>query len=236
MIKVNFNVMVYSVPKSGTHLVSDILALMYQPKCNIYSKTDMYNVIHHQKNDKLLDKIVTKGISTHPNYISYKVVKTLDIKKIFIIRHPLDIAISRYYYNEERRNTDKRRSMIKFVSEMLPKIINQVKSHIDECNQNKKSLLLTFENITTKKKKTVQQIADFMNFKLDPKHIENIVTKTNFEKVHNQEKINGKYIVGKTQPNMFHRNGKTKQWEKEFTPEQYNQFLKLIPDSLTQFN
>jgi hypothetical protein len=235
-IPVKFDVMVYSIPKSGTHLVSDILALIYRPNCNIYSKEKMYRVIAHLVGDGNLTEIDTRGISTHPKYIGYSIVNRLSAKKIFTVRHPLDVAISRYYYVEKRLPVEKRRSLWTYVQAELPKIVEMTEKHLSEFKQMKgEKLLLAFERVTRKKRKAIGEIAEFLGIGLTGDAIESIVRKTSFEEVQRQEQRNGLYKVGITQPHLFHRKGQTEQWREEFTKEQYQTLLKRIPGELEKF-
>ena len=58
-------VVIYTIPKSGTHFMSDIISLMINPKTNIYNKNKMYKFVPHIKK---IDKSKV-FFSTHPKYI-----------------------------------------------------------------------------------------------------------------------------------------------------------------------
>mgnify|MGYP001489996138 CR=1 FL=1 len=59
------NIIIYTIPKTGTHLVSDIIALMINPNTDIYRKEKMYEIVPHTSRF-LKNKTI---MSTHPTYI-----------------------------------------------------------------------------------------------------------------------------------------------------------------------
>ena len=71
---------IYSIPKCGTHFLSKIVALLLDPNCNIYNKNELYrHVVHYRKaHFNEMSEINSPFFNTHPGYLSYD--KT-DIKK-----------------------------------------------------------------------------------------------------------------------------------------------------------
>ena len=95
---------------------------------------------------------------------------------------------------------------------------------------------MRFEDIVSKKKETTIKIFNFIKpfLKLDKVDLDLILRKTSFREVQNKEKKKRLQSRAK-QPFMFHRNGKIRQWEKEFTKQEYNEILDLIPSSLKTY-
>ena len=226
---------IYTIPKSGTHLVSDIISLMIDPNVNIYNKKDMYNVIPHRPLEfKQMNKVLKNNIfSQHTGSLNKNYIKNSHL--ILTIRNPIDICISRYYFYEKRNPNSKI-----ILKDYIKKIINKTtKQCIDQINLSKShdsNIILRFEDIVSKKKETTIKIFNFIKpfLKLDKVDLDLILKKTSFREVQNKEKKNG-YKVGAKQPFMFHRNGKIRQWEKELTKQEYNEILDLIPLSLKTY-
>ena len=89
---------VYSVPKSGTHFVSQILALLINPNCNIYDKDSLYKIVPHAMSTKLAN---LPFYNTHPMYIPYNIIKNaFKILNAYSYKYEvwLGPAISKKYY------------------------------------------------------------------------------------------------------------------------------------------
>ena len=227
-------VIVYSIKKAGTHLVSDIISLLVNIDTDISNKTEMYKVIPHCTSRKIYDNSKQPIISTHPAYIKMKsdLINSNKNGIIFVIRNPLDLCISQYYFYEKRKKKQNQVDIFTFCKNNYKEQVRLVKRHINKQSKIKNSILISFEDIVNNKGDSIQKIYHFLikNNKLEGINlncdlINSIINKTEFKTVQNSEIKNGKYKVGNKQPELFHRNGSVDQWKQHFTLDQYNEII-----------
>lgn len=234
-IKEKKYIILYTIRKSGTHLLSDIISLMINPKVNIYDKSEMYSIIPHRpiRNNKFINKKPYKIFNQHIGDLN---LEHKNISKLILtIRNPIDLCISRFYYNE-KRNPNSNISIYDYIKKNLNNLIKECLEQINLSRNHNDNILIRFEDIVMKKKDTTLEvynfIKDFLNLgKID---LEMILNKTSFDKVQKEENKNG-YKVGKKQPFLFHRKGGVGQWNEELKQEEFDEILKLIPQKIKYF-
>jgi hypothetical protein len=219
-------VVIYSLPKMGLHLLSDVVCLMLSKEINIFDKDEMYAIIPHSK--VMLEREI---FSTHPKYIPYKEAQ---FNVLSCVRNPLDTLISEWFFYETRKKLQ--REIFEFSEELLPKRIKQIEHHLEFVERKgNSSTFVRFEDLSGNKKiETIREIYNFLivrGFVLEVLDEELILEKTENARVQQEEKKNGLYKVGEVQIHPFHRSGRTGQWKEHFTEEQINQLRKEIEKS-----
>tara|TARA_B100000073_G_scaffold290445_1_gene253174 strand:- start:436 stop:1164 length:729 start_codon:yes stop_codon:yes gene_type:complete len=225
---------IYSVPKTGTHLVSDIISLLIDPTTDIYDKHKMYKVVHHcsaTSGGKLNKNI--KVLSTHPNYMKCSTLINNSYGLIMLIRNPLDICISRYFYRETRKHRPMsiNRYVFKTILSVCKEINNMIKLKLKYKNQ---AIIIRFEDIITDKQKSCERIYNFYKLYQDipEPNYEEIIKKTDFDVVNSEEKKRGLYKVGKIQKYMFHRSGKIGQARQYFSKNDCIKLVNMVPANI----
>jgi len=226
---------VYTVPKSGTHFVSDIIALMIDSNTDIYSKEKMYQLVHHLTCKKGLSDCTY--FNTHPSYIDLEYLLSINTRLICVIRNPLDVCISRYFYNEKRKEPAKQRSIFEYVKNTIKPVCQEIIYFYQQCNKNNKCIIIKFEDLITNIDNSLFKIYNFINKynELSPPKYEIIKQKINFNIVQEKEKKNGIYKVGRIQNTLFHRSGKIGQSKEHFSKKQIIQLLNSIPKQIFEF-
>ena len=227
------NIIIYTIPKSGTHFVSDIICLMINKNINIHNKNDMYKIINHRPK-KNLKRLKYNIFSEHIRGLSRKDLN--NSKLILTIRNPIDLCISGYYYYE-KRNKNSKVSIYSYIKKNILKACNDCNYQIRLKRNYKNSILIRYEDIILNKRNTINILYNFFKNDLNLKKINKdlIIQKTDINKMKNKEKNGYRYKVGKIQPYLFHRNGSFGQWNKELTKRQYLTILNMIPKNIKKF-
>ncbi len=243
-------ILIYTLQKCGTHLLSNICALMLEEKCNIYKKEEMYKVVPHFTGFRGATGFgkafgMARIISTHPMYLGYENSGVQRAKILTSIRNPIDVCISNYFYNECRNNKTRGiRNIETYVSMNIVKICNDMLQHIrfiendeknDEKNKgekDKKRLMIKYEDLVSsddkKRIEVVEKIANFIGYECDEERCRGIVNKVRVEKAREHEQKRGMYKVGVGQIYAFHRDGSVGQWNKYLTVGLSNKLLQFI--------
>lgn len=232
---------IYSIPKCGTHFLSQIIALLVNPNCNIYDKDELYKYVIHFTN---IQQINRPFFATHPCYLSYEYIKKLPHKKIFIIRNPLDKLISSYFYRVYYRanriklmeiNKNLNKSIYQYCLKNLKKFCSEIIVHMKMSKSINNSVLFDYTTVLADKKKFIKIIADMIEIPVTDVSIEMICEKTDIKKCSDYEKENNSFKVGAIQNGLFFRQGGTKNYEKYLYPNQIAQLKKQIPQYLHNF-
>lgn len=222
-------VVIYTIPKSGTHFMSDIISLMINPKTNIYNKNKMYKFVPHIKK---IDKSKV-FFSTHPKYIKLEKLIEKKYKLIMMIRNPLDLCISKYFFFEKRKPKKKRQSIFQYIKNNVEKESKKVWNFYNNYIKNKESaILVKYEDLILDLDTSLEIVHEYLkNYKQIKKEInyELIKEKINFDKVKKEEKKNGIYKVGRIQNSLFHRSGKVGQVKDHLNQNQINEIMESIP-------
>ena len=232
------SIVIYSVPKSGTHYLSNIITLLINQDINIYNKEEMYKYVPHitKKKKKNIDFCSINFFSTHAKHISYNELNH-NHKCIMIIRNPIDLTISNYFFFEKRKAIPKQRPIYKYIIDTIENVITEVNTMKELYENNKhNSILFRYEDLYLKFNEMVPKIVEFIN-----RYIPNIITNSNIDKikekvsfknVQNKEKKNGIYKVGRIQNGLFHRSGKINQIKEHVNSTQINNILSKIPNDM----
>ena len=224
------SIVIYSVPKSGTHYLSNIITLLLNPSANIYNKEEMYNYVPNILELKNID-----FFSTHPMHISYNNFN-YNHKFIMVIRNPLDVVISNYFFYETRKLKKQQRTIYKYINDTLENVIFQINNMKQLYENNNNNILIRYEDLHINFEKVTLKIIDFINTHMpnliNDFNIDEIKEKVSFQNVQNKEKQNGLYKVGRIQKTLFHRSGKINQITEYLSPILLNMLLKKIPNSM----
>ena len=225
-------IILYTIRKSGTHLLSDIITLMINPEVNIYDKKEMYSIIPHKPivNNKLKNKLKYNICSQHTESLNQN-FKNIS-KLILTIRNPIDLCISRFYFYE-KRNKSSSINIFNFIKKNINKINRACLEQINLSENHDDNLLIRFEDLVMNKRNTSLEIYNFIKdfLNLDEIDLEMIINKTSFNKVQKEENKNG-YKVGRIQPFLFHRKGSVGQWKEELKPEEFEEIQNMVPHKL----
>lgn len=211
---------IYTLKKCGTHLVSNICSLLIDKNCDIYNKDNMYKVVPHYTGGNIMTH--NGVLSTHPNYLAYSSNLLLRYRILSIVRNPVDVCISNYFYNECRRGRQEIKEINMFVMMKIDGVCQNLRDHIKFItkNNNGKRLLLSYEKLVGKESDKIVEIDKIRQFLKDGGvsvsgiTSEEILEKVNVEKAKVEEKKRGMYHVGIGQVFMFHRDGSYGQWRK----------------------
>jgi hypothetical protein len=151
---------VYSIPKCGTHFVSQIIALLLNKNCNIYNKKELYKYVPHLTNTLNMS---LPFFSTHPCYVNYKTINVLPNKKIFIVRSPLDKMISEYFFyvyyrtnktklNKINRNLNKH--IFQYCVNHVKKVNSEIINYIEYSKRTNNSILFDYNKLFKNSNKT----------------------------------------------------------------------------------
>jgi hypothetical protein len=217
---------IYTPPKVGTHLMSDIVSLLLNPTTDIYDKNAMYKVVPHTRKFNKNYHV----FSTHPNCIRPSLIKRLNYGFIMMIRNPLDICISKYFFYEKR--APRPRSIYLYVLDIIGQTSREEYSYYLMYKQlGAQAIMIKFEDLIENKEKQIKKVYNFFKkYKNIPEpNYKEILEKTAFEEVNKQEEQRGLYKVGKRQKYLFHRSGKVGQGTKYFTKQQLTVLVSRIP-------
>ena len=240
-------IIIYTRQKCGTHLISNIVALLIKNDCNIFNKESMYKIVPHFDGFHQYSpgNIKNKIFSTHPTYLNYNNNGINNSYIIASVRNPIDVCISFYFYRECRKPQYRRMSLIDYVKYNINKTCMRLRDHIKFVSNNPNRLLIRYEEMINNKKEAIIKIATFikkrsnLNLKLDDALIDDICYKTDIKIAKKEENKRGMYKVGDVQVCNFHRDGSIGQWKKHFNDNFTNNLFQYIkinhPDIFTFF-
>ena len=229
---------IYSIPKCGTHFLSQIVALLLNRNCNIYDKDKLYKYVTHFTN---ISQINRPFFATHPCYLSYNKIRHLPHKKIFIVRNPLDKTISRYFYkiyyrasNQKLRiiNKNLNADIFKYCLKNLKTYCNEIIIHMKMSKKINCSILFDYGTILDDKKKFIKIIAEMLEIPTTDELVDFIYDKTDIKKCSKYESKHRSFNVGKIQNGLFFRQGGSKNYEKYLLPHQIERLKREIPQYL----
>ena len=237
---------VYAVPKCGTHFLSQIVALLLNPECNIYDKDELYKEVRHvQKKEFLEDDFVApRFFNTHPNYLGYERVVSYPHKKLFVIRHPLDKTVSSFFYRIYNRAEGQRLRRIKndlnaaiydYCTKNIDKFSNQLLLHIEQSAVIPDSHLFDYSAFIEDKPAHIERIAEIMGVPHDQEQVDWIAAETDFDNCADYEKEHDSFRVGAVQNGAFFRQGSNNDFERYLEPDQIAALSTRIPSGLKAF-
>ena len=240
------NLIIYSVPKSGTHFLSQIVALLLDPDCNIYEKFELYKHVAHCTRRDFNDnsQLNRPYFNTHPGYLSYDSIKSYPHTKIFVVRNPLDKIVSSYFYRIYYRADPERLSSIKanlnkhMFDYCLGKIevfSHQVMTHIEMSKVIENAELFDYGTVFEDKRLYIRRIAELMAVPVNDDLVEYIYNKTDIKKCSEYESRHRSFNVGAIQNGLFFRQGGTNNYKKYLHASQIDKLKNLIPQYLRNF-
>lgn len=223
---------IYTVPKSGTHFVSNITSLLKNIDNDISTPSSLYNVVGHIKTNKQINDSSKEFFSTHVMYIKPEEFQK-NINSICVIRNPIDTAISFYYFYETRKEPSKQSSIYEYLKITIPKICKEILKLV-KFNLRENSILIKYDELITNEKDNIRKIFNFLNkyHSLNDYKYDILSKKINIKNMKKNEKDLGKYLVGTIQKFNFYRSGKIGQWKEHLTNEQFKDLLNLVPKDL----
>jgi len=234
---------IYSIPKCGTHFLSQIVALLIDRNCNIYDKDELYKYVAHLTKKNLSQTINRPFFATHPkpNYLPYDKIRPLPHKKIFMVRNPLDKTISRYFYRIYYRADPQKLAMInknlnehifKYCLENLKTYCNEIVTHMDMSKEIPGSVLFDYGTVFDNKKKYIRIMAEMLEIPITDELVDFIYEKTDIKKCSEYESKFRSFNVGAIQNGLFFRQGGSRNYEKYLTPQEIERLKIEIPQYL----
>ncbi len=239
-----------SMMKSGSHYFMSVLAnylhykyLQATDRLDFVAMKELIWNVNEEKSKEL--KIIKEetGYSAfiwqHFNpFIKYSNAK----KIIHLYRNPLDIIISRYYYDYVNRlNYD---SPVNSPSDIIEIILKEYILHyrsIDEIKEKEKVLKIAYESLILRPVETFEKALDFLGIEKDVKILKNAIEASSQEKVKEDEKKRGLQngnLVGKNMKSGFIRSGKIGEWKDYFSQKDIDKIEAILGEesfSLDQF-
>jgi len=160
---------------------------------------------------------------------------------IYIVRNPLDVTISMSnyfnysidetidYMTEEMTGTPNE-------PENVPQIITSWSLHVKSWTQehDPSCLVLRYEDLLTNSRKSFRKIESFLKLKKDPSRLKMAIRNSSFEKLKVQEIENG-FIEKHENTNLFFRQGKKNQWQKNLTNLQIQKIVDCHGTQMARF-
>lgn len=161
------------------------------------------------------------------------VLKESNLKYIIGVRDPRDKLISEYWHSRnfpkhwayEQANEQSIEQFIsyklesgEFEKETLEWIRNWLKYR-----DNEKSIIVRYEDMLKNPNHAMEEIFNFLDFKIEQKRIENIIEKNSFNKITGRKR-------GKSDDSKFVRKGISGEWKTIFSKEQKSLFRKIGED------
>ena len=205
---------IYSIPKCGTHFLSQIVALLINRNCNIYDKDELYKRVTHVKLTNIT-QIDRPFFATHPNYLPYDKIRPLPHKKIFIVRNPLDKTVSRYFYRVYYRANPQELAMInknlnadifRYCLRNLEKYCAEIVTHMEMSKKIPDSVLFDYGVVFDDKKKFIRIIAEMLKIPVTDEWVDFIYEKTDIKKCSEYESKFRSFKVGAATRMPFSQN------------------------------
>lgn len=231
---------IYTLQKCGTHLLSNICALLLNKRCNICDKNEMYKVVPHFtgfNNYRYTQGYAQGGIiSTHPMYMPYHNDGLQNARILSSVRNPLDVCISNYFYNACRVGKVGIENINVYVQKRIVAVCQDMRNHIAFMKAGgERRYLVRYEDLVSNnidtRIKTVDGVIHFLKIgghKLCNIDSKTVVEKVDIGKAKAEEKRRGMYQVGVGQIYPFHRDGSVGQWKKHLRSDVASFILKYI--------
>ena len=122
---------------------------------------------------------------------------------------------------------------MRYIGDEFSLISDQGVQMIEFSDQHPDCLMLTFEECSMKKEKTILRIHEFIRAclpiedRLSAAELDAIVAKTDFDQMQSNERTHG-YKVGRIQPFLFHRSGQVKQWRSYMSEGAFHQLCEMV--------
>ena len=194
-------------------------------------KKDIYLKVHeswgrNSKGNSLFPEDVTKGV-------------------IYIIRNPLDVAISNKYHNNSTiektlaRMNDPNYSIASYDEKLAPQLkqylsswSNHVSSWVDQSNLP--VMVIKYEDLLENPLDEFSKALKFLNLKIEKKQIEKAVFNSNFEILQKQEERDG-FKEKPIKVKRFFRKGIPGEWKSEIEPSITNKFISENINTMKRF-
>lgn len=238
--------LVHSVPKSGTHLLGNIVSnLPGAPK--VKEERCWINAHNYKELNQRRNEILFTHLPRTPEI--EQIINESEIKHIFISRDPRDIVVSLYYYI---MNVDHNNPLYNYIKELKNKseqinaIITGVKlTAEDEKKYNTSRSLNFFEefspiyNWRNAENLLVLQYEELINERSSEKALYRILEY--YEPYLKQFPLSSTEILAKLSSSLseklwIFRKGTTGQWKSEFSTENKNTFKRIAGQLLVELN
>ncbi len=215
--------------KSGSHYLMSILsnyfAFEFLKKTERLGFLEMKEMVWNTKvnSDERSTLEKKTGYSNYYWEHENRLIKYNNAKKIIhTYRNPLDLLVSRFFYNHKNRikqtNINHPRELI---DTELPKFIQHFK-HISRIRNRENVLLIAYEDLTRNPYSTCEEILRFLEINCNKKILKKAIEVSDKKHVKNDEQrygSEGSNVVGHNMTESFVRSGKIGEWKEYFTVE-----------------
>jgi len=224
--------------KSGSHYLMSILGNYFIFKFFqdtnrlgfLEMKERIWNVDKNTEELRLLsDKIgFSRFFWEHEN----ELIKYNNAKKIIhTYRNPLDLLVSRYFYNHKNRLKD---TTIAHPRELINDEINKFIKHFNaiyEIKDRENVHLVAYEDLIRNPLETSKNILEFLEIDYDEIELLKAIESSSKKNVKKDEKrygVEGSNVVGKDMTESFVRSGKIGEWKEYFIEDDIKKVEKLL--------
>ena len=237
LIKKN-DLFVVSYPKSGNTWLRLIVANLYFGHANYNNIENLIPDIYHTSESKFINKKL-RIFKCHDHYdFRFR-------RAVYVVRDPREVIVSAYFFAIKIGVISKEYSRRKFVSEFLNGKFNSNfgswYQHIGSWYgaKDKNILFIRYEDLKKKPSSEILKIANFLKIKVNKKKILNIIKKTSFKVLKDQEdKIRTNCVSLPTNDSKvkFFRAGKINSWKNFLTKDEAKKIKKLWGKNMRIFN
>lgn len=235
-------IFITALPKSGSTWLSNMCAdldgfdLFAPMKWNTYiakewddSRWDLDIDIFKEFRNKLA---VIRG-HTWAIPKNLNVLDESNLKYIIGVRDPRDKLISEYWHSRNfpkhwAHEQAQEQSIEEFITyklesgEFEKETLEWIRNWL-KYRDNEKSIIVRYEDMLKNPNHAMEEIFNFLDFKIEQKRIENIIEKNSFNKITGRKR-------GKSDDSKFVRKGVSGEWKSIFSKEQKSLFRKIGED------
>lgn len=229
---------IVSYPKSGNTWLRLIVANLHFGNANYNNIENLIPDIYHTNESKFISKKL-RIFKCHDHY-DFRFGRA-----IYVVRDPREVIVSAYYFAIKIGVISKEYSRRKFVKEFLNGKFNSNfgswYQHVGSWYGAKDNniLFIKYEDLRKRPSSEILKIANFLKIKVRKSKISEIIKKTSFKTLQDQEdkyRVNWASLPKNDNEVKFFRNGKTNSWKNFLTKEENKKIKKMWERNMRIFN